>query len=288
MEQIKEVIENNKQELKEKGKNFLKKNFFVICAVIFALLLLRQCNVNDRLEGEVRREHNNLLASQDSVRFISNKAGNSVYEKSAYELKMSELSKENKDLIGKLDLAKRKTPEVVIQTVTKYIDVFRDVPTKVHKDEATGQEFVSFTHNPELPGQNFLRISGKIPYEIKINQNQNDLSLVTADLISKPAQVDIEQKISIVTGLYRDPKSKRLMTRVSTDYPGITFSDINSFKIEDTPENRKTLMQERKRFGIGLNAGFGYVAGVNGISPGIYLGVGLHFSPKFLQTDGFK
>ena len=78
------------------------------------------------------------------------------------------------------------------------------------------------------------------------------------------------------------------MTRVSTDYPGITFSDINSFQIKDTPQNRKTLMQERKRFGLGLNMGFGYVAGAGGISPGVYIGVGFHFSPKFLQTDGFK
>ena len=286
MKKLNSLLEENK-EYKEKIHSFLKKNAAIIGVVILALLLLRQCNVSGRLEEEAKREHNNYLAAQDSVRFISSKDGNVVYEKSAYELKMSELSKENKELIEKLDLSKKKTPEVVIQTVVKYVEIFKDVPTKVHKD-STGQEFIAFLHNPQLPGQNSLKISGKIPYDIKIAQDKNDPKIVSASLFSKPAEIFMEQQISIVSGLYRDPKTKRLMTRVSTDYPGITFSDINSFQIKDTPENRKTLMQERKRFGLGLNMGFGYVAGAGGISPGIYLGVGLHFSPKFLQTDGFK
>ena len=278
------MINENKDTLKDKGPTFLKRNYLVIAVVILVLLLLRQCNANNALKKEAKREHNNYLAAQDSVRFISNKLGNAVYEKSAFELKMSELSDENKDLIKKLDLSRNKTPEVVIETVTEYVDVFRDVPTKVEKD-SSGQKLVTFVHNPELPGKNFLKISGQVPYDIRLDRNPKDPTLVSATLLPGSAQVEIEQKISIVSGIYRDPKSKRLMTRVSTDYPGITFSDINSFEITDTPENRKALMGERRRFGLGVNAGFGYVVGAGGISPGAYVGIGLHFSPRFLQTD---
>jgi len=284
MEDLKQVIDENKVSLKEKSWVFLKRNYLVIAVVILILLLLRQCNANNALEKEAKREHNNYLASQDSVRLVSSKLGNAIYEKSAFELKMSELSQENKDLINKLDLSRSKTPEVVIETVTEYVDVFRDVPTKVEKD-STGQNTVTFLHNPELPGNNFLKISGQVPYEIRLDRNPNDPTLVSAALLPGSAQIEIEQKISIVSGIYRDPKSKRLMTRVSTDYPGITFSDINSFEVTDTPENRKTLMGERRRFGLGVNAGFGYVVGAGGISPGAYIGIGLHFSPKLLQTD---
>jgi hypothetical protein len=284
---IKEQIEENKDSLKKKGLEFLRKNAFIIATVILALLFIRQCNVTSEAEKEAKREHNNYLASQDSVRFISNKMGNAVYEKSAYELKMSELSSENKDLIKKLDLSKKQTPEVVIQTVTKYIDVFHDVPSKVEKDE-NGQNVVTFIHNPKLPGQNSLKITGSVPYEINLQRNQQDPSLVSAILQTKSAEIKMEQSISIVTGLYRDPKTKRLMTRVSTDYPGITFSDINSFQITDTPEARKALLGERKRFGLGANIGFGYVVGAGGISPGVYVGIGLNFSPKLLQSDFFK
>jgi hypothetical protein len=268
-------------ELKKKGFSFLKKNWLTLAAIILALLLIRQCNQTSEAEKEAKREHNNYLAERDSVRFISNKLGNSVYEKSAFELKMSELSKENKDLIAKLDLSKKKTPEVVIHTVTEYVDIFKEVPAKISQD-SSGKKFIDFLHNPKLPGSNALSISGKIPYELSITSLHNNIS---PNISIGNAEIKIEQRISIVTGLYRDPKSKRLMTRVSTDYPGISFSDINSFQISDTPENRKTLMGERKRFGIGINGGFGYVVGKGGFSPGAFIGVGIHFSPKFLQFD---
>ena len=77
------LLEENK-EYKAKIYSFLKKNAAIIGVVILALLLLRQCNVSGRLEEEAKREHNNYLAAQDSVRFISSKDGNVVYEKSAY------------------------------------------------------------------------------------------------------------------------------------------------------------------------------------------------------------
>lgn len=282
MEDLNQV--ENEGSLKEKSWMFLKRNYLVISVVILILLLLRQCNANNELKKEAKREHNNYLASQDSVRLVSSKLGNAVYEKSAFELRMSELSQENKDLIKKLDLSRNKTPEFVVETVTEYVDVFRDVPTRVEKD-SSGQNIVSFVHNPELPGKNFLKISGNVPYDIRLDRNPSNPALVSATLLPGSAEIGIEQSISITSGIYRDPKTKRLMTRVSTDYPGVTFSDINSFEVTDTPENRKTLMGERRRFGLGLNAGFGYVVGAGGMSPGAYIGIGLHFSPKFLQTD---
>jgi hypothetical protein len=48
---------------------------------------------------------------------------------------------------------------------------------------------------------------------------------------------------------------------------------------------KKTLRSERKIFGIGLNAGVGYVVGNGKIGPGAYIGIGFHLSPRFLQSD---
>lgn len=275
-----------KLEESQKGRvtSFFKRYGLAIAAIVLMLLLLRQCNMTSDAEKEGKRQYNNLLAAQDSVRFISNKLGNAVYEKSAFELKMSELSDENKELIDKLDLDKKKTPEVVIQTITKYIEIFKDVPTKINQD-SLGNRHINFVHNPKLPGSNSLSIKGDIPFDIKLNADPKDQSKVLPLLVTGNAQIKMEQTISIVTGLYRDPKSKRLMTRVSTDYPGITFTDINAFQIQDTPEMRKTMRSERKNFGLGINTGFGYVVGKNGVSPGAYIGIGFHFSPKFLQSD---
>ena len=66
MKNLKQVIKDNEETIKVKSYSFLKRNGFVIAAVILALLLLRQCNVSDRMEAEVKREHNNLLLKQNS------------------------------------------------------------------------------------------------------------------------------------------------------------------------------------------------------------------------------
>ena len=276
-------MELTKQD-KAKASDLIKRYGIYILGVILLLLLIRQCNATADAEKDAKRQYNNLLASQDSVRFISNKFGNAVYEKSTFELKMSELSKENKELIGKLDLDKKRTPEVVIQTITKYIEIFKEVPTKVNED-SLGNKSISFLHNPKLPGSNSLKIQGNTPIEIHLDKDPGHPNDYRPRISAGSTEIKIEQSISIVTGLYRDPKTKRLMTRVSTDYPGITFTDINSFQIQDTPENRKALMSERKRLGIGLSAGFGYVVGKGGFSPGAFIGLGLNFSPKVLQFD---
>ena len=55
------------------------------------------------------------------------------------------------------------------------------------------------------------------------------------------------------------------------------------FFITDSPETRQLMKSARKQFGLGLNLGYGLNMGANGINPGVYVGVGLHYSPRFLQ-----
>jgi len=267
-----------KEKIKKLGANLI----WAIVCIILVLILMQKCSDADSAKKEALREHNNYLASQDSVRFISKKLGVATYEKSAMELKMSDLSDENKSLINKLDLSGKKTPGVVIDVQTQYVDKFVNVPTKVEKD-SSGQNMVTFLHNPSLPGKNYLMIKGKVPYDLNLVRNPNDSSLVSAILKTGSATIDMEQRINITTGIYRDPKSKRLMTRVSTDYPGISFSDINSFEIIDNPETRQALKAERRRIGFGINAGYGVVFANAKVTPGFVVGVGLNFTPRPLQ-----
>ena len=255
----------------------------VIAVLIF--LSIRQCEKAGNLESEIKREHNNYLASMDSVRIIKKEKDNLIVEKSQMELKVSELSEEQKELIKKLGLKPNggsSTPSVITEIQIVYVDRFINVPTKVEKDK-DGRESITFTHSPEMKGKNSLTISGKIPYTLDIIKSPEKEDLVFAKLNPGTAELDIKQNIDIVTGIYRDSKTKRLMTRVSTEYPGITFSDVNSFSIIDTKENRDALKGERKPFGVGINFGLGVAGNQKGIYPGIYVGVGLHYSPRFLQ-----
>lgn len=284
-------MENQKRNSKMKNINLnsvynLVTNRLFLLGVIVVLIFLsiRQCEKSGNMEMEIKREHNNYLASMDSVRIIKKDRDRLIVEKSQMELKISELSEEQKELIKKLGLKPTGggAPSVVTEIKIVYVDRFINVPTKVEKDK-DGKESITFTHSPKMNGKNSLTISGKIPYTLDIIKSPEKEDLVFAKLNPGVAELDIKQNIDLVTGIYRDPKTKRLMTRVSTEYPGITFSDVNSFSIIDTKENRDALKGERKPFGLGINLGLGIAGNQNGIYPGIYMGVGIHYSPRFLQ-----
>lgn len=285
--------------MENKRKNKMKKisetlesiykivsNRLVLIGVIVLLIFLsiRQCERANTAELDSKREHNNYLAMQDSVRVIKKEKDLLIVEKSAMEMKVSELTEEQKELIRKLGLkdnGKGTTPSVITDVQIVYVDRFINVPTRVEKDK-DGKESITFTHSPKMKGNNSLTISGKIPYTLDILKSDKT-DLVFTKLNNGEAELDIKQNIEITTGIYRDPKTKRLMTRVATEYPGIEFKDVNSFTILDTKENRDALKAARKPYGIGVNFGIGLAANQKGIGPGIYLGIGLQYSPKFLQ-----
>ncbi len=255
------------------------RNLSLIAIVILALLLLRQCGVANDAKKEAERSLHNLLAEQDSVRTIKSKLGNVLVEKSAFQLKYSELNKEQKELIAQLELEKNKRPGVIIETQVVYKDTSILVP--VERKIKDGVSYLTFLHNPDLPGKNKLSIGGKLPYSIKTDTLED--GTFVPDVIPGEVQLSIEQRIDLVTGLYRDPKTNRLYVRASTSFPGITFNDINALDMVDDPGTRKALKGARKTWGVGLNLGYGMVITPNGYTTGPSVGVGLNFTPKFLQ-----
>ena len=60
---------------------------------------------------------------------------------------------------------------------------------------------------------------------------------------------------------------------------------VNLLNIVLGPANKKVLRQLRKPFSLGLNFGYGAVVDVKSgnISTGPYFGIGITYSPKFLQ-----
>jgi len=255
----------------------------LVVIAILIMLFLKQCNERAAIEAEAKREHNNYLAAQDSVRTISKDKDHLIQEKSAFQLKVSELSKDQKDLVAQLGLksnGRGNTPRTVIETVVEYRDTGR-VVSSVIKD-ASG-ESINFEYAPEMKGKNKLVISGKTPYKVNLFKDPEDSTRYLTSVDPGHTDLTIAQNIELVTGIYQDPKSKRIMTRVSTTFPNLTFSDVNSFDITDNPETRKSLKNARKEFGIGFTIGYGMALSTTGVKPGLILGVGFHYTPKFLQ-----
>lgn len=273
----------------EKVKNVLNlitsRGFMIIAIGILLFLFLKQCGATRNAEAEAKREHNNYLASIDSVRIIKKERDHAIYEKSAFQLRVDELNEEQREMIKKLDLnnnGRGNTPRTVIQYVVQYKEVIKNIPSTVEKDP-NGGEMITFIYNPELKGKNKFKIEGKVPYIVEILKDPTDSTKYFTEITPGGTTLDIQQSIDLVTGIYMDPKSKRIMTRVSTTFPGLTFSEINSFDITDSPETRSLMKAARKEFGLGINLGYGLGFSGNGINTGAYIGIGLHYSPKFLQ-----
>ena len=268
-----------------KVSSIMSSKFFMLAVIaVLVFMFLKQRNETSHMKAEAKREHNNYLASLDSVRTIKSENGNLIQEKSAYELKASELSKIQIDLIHQLGLksnGRGNTPSSVINIVTEIRDSVKIASTIVK--DTNGDESINFLHNPQMPGNNKLKITGKTPYEINIHVDPLDSTKYIATILPGLTSLNLEQNIDITTGIYRDPKTKRMMTRVATTYPGLTFNDINSFDITDNADTRKALKAARKEFGLGVQIGYGISGSSAGLSPGFYIGFGVHYSPKFLQ-----
>jgi hypothetical protein len=261
------------------------KTIYFVGIALLIMLLLKQCNATADAKKEADRNFNNLLAQRDSVRVLESKNGNMLVERAAFQLKFSELSKDQKDLIERLELAGKKKPSVVIQTEIVYRDSSIMVP--VAATQVGDDKFLEFSHNPKLPGSNKLAISGQLPYSVNLDTiwDGTDKSKFRfrSSVIPGTAKLSIEQKIDLVTGLYTDPKTGRLFVRASTTFPGITFSEMQALDMVDDPATKKALKQARKPFGLGVSVGYGLTVGKNGYISGPSVGLGLIYSPKWLQ-----
>jgi hypothetical protein len=268
-----------------KVSSVLSSRFLMLAVIVIMILLfLKQCGETAHMEAEAKREHNNYLASLDSVRTIKSENEHLIQEKSAYELKVSDLSKSQKELIHQLGLkssGRGNTPNTVINVVTEIRDSVKIASTIVK--DSNGDESINFLHNPTMSGNNKLKITGKTPYTISLRVDPSDSTKYISTILPGLTSLILEQNIDITTGIYRDHKTKRMMTRVTTTYPGLTFNDINSFDITDNPDTRKTLKAARKEFGLGVQIGYGIFGVSTGPLPGFYIGFGVHYSPRFLQ-----
>lgn len=258
------------------------KLFLVAVLALLGILLVRQHNLTNLVKQEMQREINNELALKDSVRILQQQNGQLLVEKSSLQLKNSELNEHQKKLVEELGFEKKKKlkPKTVIQYVTVYKEIIKEIPSTVQKDP-DGKESIVFIHNPVLVGKNKLKIEGKVPYELSVQQDNNDPSKYTAGINPGNVSLNIEQNIDIITGIYQDPKTKRIMTRIKTEFPGLSFSEMNSFDITDTDETKSLIRSGRKPFGLGFSLAYGFFNGTG--KPTWFVGAGINYNPKFLQ-----
>ena len=122
--------------------------------------------------------------------------------------------------------------------------------------------------------------NSKPPGDILVEKDQlNIYPKLTLGL----GKFNLKQSMTINTGLYKDPETDKILIRVLTDYPGITFSRIVGADIMADPVSKKVARDFRKEFGLGLHVGYGLNITNEKVKGGFNVSVGLNWTPKFLQ-----
>lgn len=238
------------------------KSLPLIGLVVFCLLFLRQCEQTRKAEWETVRINNNWKASQDTIRNYIDINGNAAAEIRALTLTLDETKKE-------LDFEKGKPPITVIKYETQIVEKIIEVPVTQIDTVIGNFSSAAVIVSENNWGKSSRKIKATVPYEF------TDGVGVFGD-----ASIDLEQNIFLTASINKDKKTKEVFVNLSTDYPNTTFNSAQGIMIDQSSSGFRDLqLQNRKTMGIGLHIGLG--SNGSDISP--FIGLGINYTPKFLQ-----
>jgi len=229
--------------------------------VVLVMLLLRQCDSTKEAKGEITRMLNNNLALEDTLEHYIDENGLLNGEIRGLALKLYELD-------DKID--EDKPPVTIIQYVTEIRDSIIFQPSI---DTVIMQADGTYTHKFTYTDTTFF-------FESRSKRIIDfDMPLYTRDSILRTGEVslDLKQDIWLEASILQN-KNKEVFVNLKTDYPGVQFNNAQGILVENDKQLKKFSYSQRKQFGIGMHLGVGYS---DKIRP--YVGIGVHYSPKFLQ-----
>tara|TARA_R110001592_G_scaffold120545_3_gene324992 strand:- start:65189 stop:65986 length:798 start_codon:yes stop_codon:yes gene_type:complete len=259
--------------------NFIKSSvgqhiILLTSIVILIFLLIGQCQSNANSKEEITRLNNNRKAKQDTIKYYKDQWGNTVGKVKGLTLTIDELKKEN----DSLEIKNSRPPITIIRYETKVVEKLVEVPVYVRDTtvlEIVKGDTIKFDSSATIVvsdtfGKSSRDIDVSLPFKID-----------TSILFGK-ATINLKQNIWLSAGIYKDKKTKEVFVELKTDYPGITFNNTKGILINNKSKQfRKFNFQNRKSFGIGIHLGYGYSPLNNTFLP--YVGIGVQYSPKFLQ-----
>lgn len=259
---------------------FSKKSLVIfIAGALFILLFLRQCNKVEDLKRQVdiakedsNRNFNNYLASKDSIRLLEAENGNLISEKRSYEFDLANLANDQKELLKKYKGALNLNKDLnrinsLLQADIRIKDSLLAITTSTQIDSLTTRlDFKKFDDFGKGNSRNLLG-------NMFITKTPTGFNYSNATF-------DITQKISLMAAIENIDGADQL--KISTAYPGLTFSNIENINLINTRLNQKPV----KKGGFAIGFGVGYGINLNNnqvISTGPSIGLGLYYSPKWLR-----
>ena len=267
--------------LREDIKQILSKKSLVIfiAGALFVMLFLRQCSQIDKLKREVEtvkqdsdRNFNNYLASKDSVRVLKAENGNLISEKRSYEFDIANLRDDQKELLKKYKGALNLNKDLnrinsLLAADIRIKDSLLAITTSTQIDSLTTR--LDFKRFDDFGNGNSRNLVGNM-----------FITKTPTGFNYSNATFDINQKINLLAAIENVNGADQL--KISTSYPGLTFSNIENINLINSRLNQKPV----KKGGFAIGFGVGYGINLNNnqvISTGPSIGLGLYYSPKWLR-----
>jgi hypothetical protein len=238
--------------------------------ITFGIIFSSQCSKIDRLNNEIDRQENNMIALTEQIVNYEDELGRANAEKHAYQLTQEELrdsigllKQKNKEYLSYINTNMNIRDTVTLETViVKEVDAQVEAGSiKLTKSDVFGKSSRSFSVN--------------IPY------NVNENKLFTGDAVFA-----LDQNIFVEGWLEKNNKTKETFVHLRTDYPGVTFNSGLGIVAEAGKAYERNM---RKTWGLGVAVGPNFSFSYDFINQqfiptvGVGVTIGLTYTPKFLQ-----
>lgn len=262
---------------------WIKKNRTLIGFVIgalFVLFMLRQCNQIEKLKQEVKianentqREVNNAQAAKDSVRIVMGKNGELISTIKSYEFDVSNLRAEQKVLTEKYvkALALNKKLEGVNVLLMTDLEIKDSIIASLKSTQIDSTSAkLEFATTDDWKNGNSRTISGWLI----VRRGKNNI--LTGDKVS----LMLDQKIKLMAAIEETDGIQSV--KITTDYPGLKFTDIENINLINNKLNQKPEKKAGWSVGVGLGYGVMLSPGQT-VMVGPTIGLNLIWSPKWLR-----
>ena len=266
-----------------------------VVGLVAIILLQHSCNSKlqqqiEEAKAEAQRASNNAEALADTLRQRKINDTTLLAEKLALKLTLKELKQGYSDMLIGFEQFKKQNPKVIEKITVNNYETIREVPVYAKMD-SLGNGTMSFSDTAKFADGNYRNLKGVISYSSKLFNKKDSVEMsfgklgVYNKVTSGLGNFVLDQGIKLKVGLFEDPKTHKVSIAATTSYPGIKFTQLEGANIMDDKDSKKATRQFRKTWGVGFSIGYGGTVDLktSKVAFGPQVGVGLHYTPKWLQ-----
>jgi len=248
------------------GFQFLNKYVIYVLLIVIGVLLFLY-SIERSSKNDLK---NNIIVKADSVKYLKNKADELYAQVNTYVITENQLKEANKELYDENLKYKKQKPIFIakekIKIVYKDTLIISSISSKL--DKYGNKQFnIDFNSDTIFDKSNYIKFNGLTYLKI-------DSTLKVLNYGAKLNNLEISSKL--ILGI-SETKDKKLVINARTDFPGLTFTDIEGYIIDPMKTSTFKNLAKKKRYGISTFGGVGTYFDGGGIKFIPTIGVGLTY-----------